>query len=238
MILFQSAMRTLQIQMRTHSFIGTAMLISLLVFSMASFGQTPTIMTDATVVQMVQQKIAPDLIILAISKCTPQFALDPSNSQYMTQMGVTDEIFKAMAARQMGPATPIPTPSQLFVANPTTPPAPSQLFAGSNTNKPRVFMQSLSHGNTWNARRDQSMELSKDFERDCTDVRITLNQSNADYTINLNHIEIGLFLRDNQFQIADKNGDLLAKTKEGGSIRNGAKKACAMILADWANKQH
>ncbi len=78
------------------------------------------------------------------------------------------------------------------------------------------------------------MELAKDFERDCPDVRITLNQQAADYTVNLNHIEHG-FARDNQFQVADKNGDLLSHTKEGGSIKN-AKKACAQILADWATK--
>ena len=96
-------------------------------------------------------------------------------------------------------------------------------------------MQASSHGSNWNAHRDQSMELSKDFEKDCPDVRITLNQQMADYIVSLNHVEHG-FARDNQFQVADKNGDLLTNTKEGGSIRNGAKKACAQILADWASK--
>jgi hypothetical protein len=81
------------------------------------------------------------------------------------------------------------------------------------------------------------MEMSKDFERACPEVRITLNQSAADYTVALNHIEVGLFVRDNQFQIADKNGDLLAKTKEGGSINGGVKKVCAQILEDWATKR-
>jgi hypothetical protein len=79
------------------------------------------------------------------------------------------------------------------------------------------------------------MEMSKDFEKACPDVRITLNQQMADYTVALNHIEHG-FARDNQFQIADKNGDLLTNTKEGGSIKSGVKKACAQILANWAAK--
>lgn len=184
-------------------------------------------MTNASVVQMVQAKISPDLIILAISKCEPHFQLDPANAQVMTQMGVTDEIFKAMAARQNG--QPIPGVQQ---PPPEAGPVPEQ----PRDSKPRVFMQSSSHGNNWNSSRDQSMELSKDFERDCPDVRITLNQQNADYTVSLNHIEHG-FARDNQFQVADKNGDLLSHTKEGGSIKNGAKKACAQILADWANRK-
>lgn len=99
--------------------------------------------------------------------------------------------------------------------------------------QPRVFLQSASHGNQWTSRRDQSMEMGKDFEKNCPDVRITINQKMADYTVLLNHIETG-FSRDNQFQVADKNGDLISHTKEGGSINGGVKKECAIILADWA----
>ena len=173
-------------------------------------------MTDATVVQMVQAKISPDLIILAITKCNPKFALDPGSTQYMTQVGVTDEILRAMAAKQNG--QPIPGVDTVPAPPTSQPPQP----APGPGDKPRVFMSSASKGNVWNAHRDQSMELSKDFERDCPTVRITLNQSAADYTIALNHIEVGAFYRDNQFQVADHNGDLLTKTKEGGSIRKGA----------------
>ena len=118
---------------------------------------------------------------------------------------------------------------------PTQEPNGPVLSAATMAGKPRVFLQSQSHGNQWNARRDQSMEMSKDFEKDCPGVRITLNQQMADYTVSLNHIEVG-FARDNQFQIADKNGDLLSRTKEGGSIAKGVKKACVQILADWNGK--
>jgi hypothetical protein len=114
--------------------------------------------------------------------------------------------------------------------------APQPTANAQSANKPRVFLQSESHGNTANARRSQSMEMSKDFEQDCPDVRISINQQLADYTVALNHIEIGLFVRDNQIQVADKNGDLISKTKEGGSIRAAVKKACGLILEDWAKK--
>jgi hypothetical protein len=77
------------------------------------------------------------------------------------------------------------------------------------------------------------MEMSKDFEKACPDIRVTINQQMADYTVLLNHIELGLIVRDNQMQVADKNGDLL-KTNEGGGIKGGVKKICELILADWA----
>jgi hypothetical protein len=78
------------------------------------------------------------------------------------------------------------------------------------------------------------MEMSKDLEKDCPAVRVTINPQMADYTIALNHIEVDL-ARDNQIQLANKDGDLLLN-KEGGSIAGCMKKACTLILADWAIK--
>jgi hypothetical protein len=102
----------------------------------------------------------------------------------------------------------------------------------SAQDKPRVFLQSQSKGNTWNSQRDQSIEMAKDFTKNCPDVRISVVQSAADYTVILNHIEVGPFGRDNQMEVANKNGDLLA-TREKGGIKGGVKAVCQMILADW-----
>lgn len=138
----------------------------------------------------------------------------------------------AQTSASAAQAAPAPTQQPDRHAQETqNPPAP----APSQKGQPRVFLQSASHGNTWNARRDQSMEMSKDFEKVCPTVRVTINQQAADYTVILNHIELGLLARDNQMQVADKNGDLL-QTKEGGGIKGGVKNICALIMSDW-NKQ-
>jgi hypothetical protein len=104
--------------------------------------------------------------------------------------------------------------------------------------QPRVFLQAASHGNVWAARRDQSMEMAKDFAKNCPDVKVTILQSAADYTVILNHIEVGAFGRDNQFQVANKEGDMLGGVREkggikSGSINGGVKAACNVILSDW-----
>ncbi|HEX8816789.1 MAG TPA: hypothetical protein VF753_14925 [Terriglobales bacterium] len=98
-------------------------------------------------------------------------------------------------------------------------------------NVPRVFMQSSSHGSNWNSRRDQSMELTKDFQKQCPEARVTTVPEKADYIITLNHIEHG-WARDNQIEISNKSGDVL-ETREKGSIANNVKNACAMITEDW-----
>jgi hypothetical protein len=102
---------------------------------------------------------------------------------------------------------------------------------------PRVYLQAASHGNVWNAHRDQAMEMAKDFQKHCPDAKVTILQTSADYTVLLNHIEVGLFARDNQFQVANRDGDTLSlREKSGiksGSIVSGVRAACDLILADW-----
>jgi hypothetical protein len=115
-------------------------------------------------------------------------------------------------------------------------------FAQQPAAQPRVYLQSSSKGNVWNAARDQSMEMAKDFQKNCPDVKITIAQNAADYTVMLNHIENGPLSRDNQFQIANKEGDMLGGVREkgvlsGGSIKGGVKNACQVIMKDWADRQ-
>jgi hypothetical protein len=99
---------------------------------------------------------------------------------------------------------------------------------------PRVFLQSASKGNMWTAARNQSIEMSRDFNATCPAIQITLNPQMADYTVILNHLEVGLS-RNNQMQIAAKNGDQLS-AGEGGSIKAKVKQACILILNNWNSK--
>jgi hypothetical protein len=99
---------------------------------------------------------------------------------------------------------------------------------------PNVYLESKSAGSNWNSLRDQSQEMAKDFAKACPGVQVTANRQDADYAVTLNHIEAGLFLRDNQIAVSDTLGNLLS-TKEKGSISSGVKGACALILSDWSN---
>jgi hypothetical protein len=98
--------------------------------------------------------------------------------------------------------------------------------------RPRLYLQAASTGNTWASLRNQSIEMSKDFGKICPDIQITLSQQAADYTIGLNHIEVGWIARNNQLQIATRNGDQLG-VMEGGSIIANVKKACFLLLTHW-----
>jgi hypothetical protein len=107
-------------------------------------------------------------------------------------------------------------------------------IAGYAQESPNIYLESRSAGSNFNALRDQTQEMAKDFTKACPGVLVTTNRQDADYAISLNHIEAGLFLRDNQIAVSDTLGNLLS-TKEKGSISSGVKGACALILSDWSN---
>ncbi len=120
--------------------------------------------------------------------------------------------------------------------------------------KPRVFVQGKGsqdvtssgsgvggkHWASWGAKssidsHDESIEVTKNLQKDCAGVTVTLNPSNADYTLMLNRESKhnrGLLRTNSQVQVANRQGDVLG-TSATHTVGNAAKDACQMILADW-----
>jgi hypothetical protein len=195
-------------------------------------------LNNDSVVKLVKAGLSDDLIVSTINASPGTYDRSANGLIALKTAGVSDKVITAVVAKADKSASAATTPPQTT----SEPPAPAAAAQGPGTQpaqpgplgtKPRVYLQSSSKGSQWNAARDQSMEMSKDFEKECPDVRVTINQNAADYIVVLNHIEHG-FARDNQFQVANREGDLISKTNEGGSIAGGVKKACKVILDDWA----
>jgi hypothetical protein len=207
--------------------------IALLAFSQLASAQQA--LNNDTVTKLVKAGLSDDVIVTTINASPGTYDTSANGLISLKSAGASDKVISAIVVKNSSPA-PAAQPAA------TAAPQPDSAATGAGAapqpldNKPRVFLLSASKGPNRNAERDQSMEMSKDLEKDCPGVRVTLNQQMADYTINLNHIEVGLLVRDNQIQVANKDGDLISRTKEGGSIAGGMKKACETILADWAKK--
>lgn len=121
--------------------------------------------------------------------------------------------------------------------------------------KPRVFVQGKGsedtqssgsavgghHWSTFGSRsttdsHDEGMEVSKDLQKNCAAVTVTLNQSVADYTVMLNRESKknrGLLRSNSQLEVANRLGDVLG-TNATHTVGNAAKDACQLITADWA----
>jgi len=199
-----------------------------------------TTLNNRSVIKLVKAGLSDDLIIATVNAAPGTHDASADGLIALKTAGASDKLVSAIVLKTSMAAPAQDSPASL-VAEPVgsallrQSPSPEARGSDQTLNKPRVFLQSASKGTNRNAARDQSMEMSKDVERDCPDVRVTINAQMADYTVALNHIEVGL-ARDNQIQVANKDGDLISRTKEGGSIAGGMRKACALILADWAKK--
>jgi hypothetical protein len=195
----------------------------------AQLGHAQEAMDNSAVLKLSASGLSETLIVQTINATPGHYDTTTDALIALKQAGLTDKEVGAMLIKNAGllVSAPAVASTDSTASAPATPPDP--------TAKPRIFLQSESHGPNLNSRRNQSMEMSKDFEKNCPAVRISINQTLADYTVVLNHVEAD-FSRDNQIQIADKNGDLISKTKEGGTIKGDVKKACVSILADWTKK--
>jgi hypothetical protein len=213
----------------------TLAVVLLLAFCPSLFAQQS--MNNDAVVRMEQAGLSDDVVISTVNASPGQYTTSADALITLKQAGVSDRVIAAIVSKSTGTSAPAEV-RPLSVSGQATrtpaiePPIQTSAATAGYANGPRVYLESASKGTNRNAARDQSMEMSKDFEKNCPSVRVTINQQLADYTVLLNHIEVG-FVRDNQIQVANKDGDLISKTKEGGSINGGIKKACALILADW-----
>jgi hypothetical protein len=126
--------------------------------------------------------------------------------------------------------------------------------AANCQDKPRVFVQGKGsenvssngagggghHWGTWGSKstidsHDESMEVTKDLQNNCSGVTVTINESNADYIVMMNRESKqnrGLLRSNSQIQVANKAGDILG-AKATHTVGNAAKDACNLIVADW-----
>jgi hypothetical protein len=204
-------------------------------FFVLLFGQQT--MNNDSVVNLRKAGFSEDVIISAINRSLGAFDTSVDGLIALRNAGITDKEISAIVAKAS------PQNSAALVV-PVVEGAPTTRTAlpvpGQAAKKPRVFLRAQSHSSGWHESRDQAMEMSKDFQEVCPEVQISVNAHLLDYHVELNHTEYS-FVRQNQIQITNKDGDLVSGGNDGGSIRAASirgdvKKACEAIVADWAKK--
>jgi hypothetical protein len=186
-------------------------------------------LNNDSVVNLMKAGFSEDVIIAAINRSQGAYDTSVDGLIALKNAGITNKEISAIVAKAYAQSS-----AALVV------PVAEGTSTVRTANKPRVFLRAQSHSSGWHESRDQSMEMSKDFQEVCPQVQISVNPHLSDYTVDLNHTEYS-FVRQNQLQVANKNGDLVSGTSGGGSIKGpsikgAVKKACEAILADWAKK--
>jgi hypothetical protein len=207
--------------------------------------QSRETLTNASILRMRTMGFPEEMIIRAIDDSPGAYDTSVDGLLVLKRAEVSDNVIeaiiqKATTADSLRRSTAGLSPPDTRISNDVRAPNSFALTGhsgGSNYrramgSKPRVFLKAKSHSDSWTAGRNQSIVMSKDFGEVCPGIRLSVNHDQSDYTVFLNHTEHG-FYRDNQVQVVNRAGDIIAGTKEGGSIKSRVKSACEDIVADW-----
>src|SRR5271156_6073853 len=152
-------------------------------------------LNNDSVVNLMKAGFSEDVIISAINRSQGAFDTSVDGLIALKNAGITNKEISAIMVK----AYPQSSAALVPVAEAT----PAVRIA----NKPRVFLRAQNHSSGFHESRDQSMEMSKDFQEECPGVQISVNPHLLDYTVDLNHTESD-FVRQNQIKVANKDGDL------------------------------
>ncbi|KAA6455837.1 hypothetical protein DYQ86_26715 [Acidobacteria bacterium AB60] len=121
-------------------------------------------MNNDSVIKLCQAGISDDVIVSAINFLPGEYKTSADDLVALKTAGVSDKVVAALVTKGSAPAS-----TALDSAS-----GARSIPSGGPKGKPRVCLSSSSHGNQWNAHRDQAMEMSKDFEKNCPDVKVTI----------------------------------------------------------------
>jgi hypothetical protein len=80
---------------------------------------------------------------------------------------------------------------------------------------------------------NQTMELAKDFSKQCPAVIVNLNAADADYTVEPSHDALhGLIHKNNLVMVTNRRGDLVTSQASHAAALSTSD-SCAAVLADW-----
>ncbi len=83
---------------------------------------------------------------------------------------------------------------------------------------------------------DEGMEVTKNLQKGCPGVIVTINPATADYTVMLDRESKqnrGLLCTNSQIQVTNRVGDVLGSSATR-TVGNASKDACQLITADWS----
>jgi hypothetical protein len=152
----------------------------------------------------------------------------------------------APAPQPLAPAPVAPAPAVQPESAAMSGPAPIHngpylyISGTGNTSTRGTFVggQHFATGEVTSDQRDQTIELAQDFSKECTGVKLTMNQQDADYTVNLNHQAFhGLAHKNDQIMVTNRAGEVV-NAKSTHSVTGAVKGACETVLADFGSNKH
>jgi len=183
-------------------------------------------LTNMRVADLVRAGVSTQEIVRVIASAPEvNFDLRPASTDNLLQAGVSENIIKAMAARENGTSLaiqPVAERKRLGVA-------PSIPASG----KFRVFIEESNDSWSGNGKgqastHPQTVEVMKTFFQSCPALIVTKDRDKADYTVSFERESHKTIRRHNKFAAFNRSGDMVysSSTRELGNAVRGF---CAAI---------
>ena len=197
----------------------------ILIASMSSANAQQRLDNDS-ICKMVKAGLTDDVIMATITATSGHYDLTQDAMANLKKAGVSDMVIAALKQKA---AMTAPAPIKEHTADVETPKIDTRTA-------PRIFLTSENSGSSWGVQlHSQSLEIAKLFASSCPTAVISQKSENADYTMYLVH-EDGLFSHNNQMQIYDRNGNIIAPLFAIDSTARVVKHACDAVTSDWTAK--
>jgi hypothetical protein len=179
-----------------------------------------------SICKMVKAGLSDDVMIATITATGGRYDLSDSAVAILKKASVSDKVIEAITEKtRISQAAPL----QGNAAGPVKP-------AIDTRSAPRVFLTSENSASSWGSQlHGQATEIAKLFGTACPTVVIATKSSNVEYTMFLIHTG-SLFSHENQMQISDRNGNVIAPPFSLDPIQRIVKHACDAITSDWTAK--
>jgi hypothetical protein len=187
--------------------------------------KSPGPLTNQKVGDLVIAGVSPGEVIRIIgSAAAVSFDLRPNSTDNLLSAGVSEEIIKAMAARESGSPTVIP--AQTVNASPIPNPSLSQ------SGKLRVFVERSNDswylGGKQGTTHPQTVEVMKTFRESCPGFTVTDDPTKADYKIQFERESGKLARRHNKFAAFNRAGDMVFADSTR-ALGNSVRRFCTTV---------
>jgi hypothetical protein len=184
--------------------------------------QNEDILTNATILELIEADLSPDLIVTLIETSKTEFVTDLPTILELKKAGISDKVLQAMLKAATAPEVYDPTSDNQLLIYVSDSDSWQMVggFAGGGDS---------AGGGTMGGARPQTAEIIKTFRERCSDLEVTMNKQKADYVVILDHGGgLGILRRDNKVVVFDSSG-ISVYSGSTRSLGNAVQDSCEKI---------
>lgn len=178
-------------------------------------------LTNMRVANLVRSGVStPEILRIIGSAPQVSFDLRPGSTDNLLKAGVSEDVIKAMAARESGSSTTTAAPAKAAAALATPPSGKLRVFV-EDSNDSWSFSASRHFGQ--GSTHPQTVEVMKTFGESCPNLIVTDRPDKADYVVRFERESMKGLRKHNKFAAFNKDGDMVysASTRALGNAVRG-----------------